>query len=71
MRGKPIAIGDTVLFRLYNTPEHKFYGEVRKATVTLILEVNGEKRYYIDIPTTRQNVAYKMWVHRNEIKGVL
>ena len=74
MRGRPIQVGDVVLFRLYNTPEHKFYGNTRKGTVTSIGGTlkKGEKIYWIDTPLEYEPYSlYSMWIRRKEIKKVL
>ena len=74
MRGRPIQVGDVVLFRLYNGAEHKFYGNVRKGTITSISGTltRGEKIYWIDTPVEYEPYnLHSMWLHRNEIKRVL
>ena len=41
-----LKVGDTVQFRFYNTPEHKFYGDVLSGK---IVEIQGGafKLYYV------------------------
>jgi hypothetical protein len=74
MRGKPIQVGDVVLFRLYNKPEHKFYGNVRRGTITRIEQTltRGVKIYWIDTPVEYEPYnLHSMWIYRKEIKKVL
>jgi hypothetical protein len=67
MRGKPIQIGDTVIFKLYNTPDKCFYGPSQKGKVVEILNVGDEKKYRVFVPEHQ----YIIRLHRKEIKKVL
>lgn len=67
MRGKPIQVGNKVLFRLYNTPEKHFYGPLQKGEVIEILNVGEEKKYRVSIPEHQ----YVIRLYRKEIKKVL
>ncbi len=74
MRGKPIQAGDIVLFRLYNGAEHKFYGNIRRGTVTKIegTLTRGVQIYWVETP--REYAPYHMcdmWLYRKEIKKVI
>jgi hypothetical protein len=67
MRGKPLQIGDTIIYRVYNTPSRHFYGPFEKGIIIDIQKKNGIKRYY----TNNFTHDYKMWLWRKEIKKVL
>jgi len=62
---KPISEDDTVLCRLYNTPEGKFYGENFTATVKQVTQVKGwsSKSYLV----SRDGLP-DIWIRREEIK---
>jgi predicted RNA-binding protein (virulence factor B family) len=56
-------VGDQIYFRLYNTPEKKFYGEVCKGE---IIAKNEDKTYVI------KDLLYSFQIDnlaRKEIKG--
>jgi len=67
-----IKIGDTVLCRLYNTPERKFYGELFTGRIAATCETHNddcsdsEKIYLI-----RRNNLPEIWLHRKEIKRIV
>lgn len=72
MRGKELQVGDTVLFQLYNSQDHRFYGEVSRGTITEI-NVHYPTGKIYNVMSDRF-VCWKdrsMWLHRNEIKRVI
>jgi hypothetical protein len=72
MRGKPIQVGDNVLFRFFNRPSKHFYGNVRRGKITHIGEKDGVKMYWLDTPAEYEPYnVYETWVLRKEIKRVV
>jgi len=76
MRGKPIAIGNIVSYRLYNSVEHKFYDDYKRGEVSDIqirkANFDGnqvkEKMYWV---TPLSMKSQPIWLFRIEIKRVL
>lgn len=61
-----IKIGDTVLCRLYNTPERKFYGEMFTGEVTGIgTHVRESVKMYQVF--TKEPIVKVIWLRRKEI----
>ncbi len=56
-----LGVGDAIWYRLYNTPEGKFYGEICDGVVIAIH--NGEKP--IEVRTSTGTIR----LHRKEVKG--
>jgi len=64
MRRKPYRpkTGDEIMFRLFNTPERKFYGHVHTGKITFI---NADKTYQVHVESGYSYRAIK----RKEIIG--
>ena len=74
MRGRPIRAGDVVLFRLYNCPNNKSYGNIRRGIVTRVEQTltRNKKIYWVDTPIEYEPYnLVNFWLHRKEIKRVL
>jgi hypothetical protein len=73
MRGVPLSVDDIVLFRLFNIPDGRFYGDYHRGKIIDIREVDGKKDYLIDTSYINWNIrnpdslAYPIWIHRKEI----
>jgi hypothetical protein len=63
-----LKIGNKVLCRFYNTPDHKFYGDYFTG---IILDIDKneklEKMYYVK----KDKDEYYVGLHRKEIKKIL
>jgi hypothetical protein len=76
MKGKPLAIGNMVRYRLYNSVEHKFYDEYRLGVISDIQTKNAhfdgfmvrEKMYWV---TPDHMKSQPIWLFRREIKKVI
>lgn len=65
-----LNVGSKVLFQLFNTPEGKFYGDVREARVVAIEEVEpGKKKFKIKYQADYGQA--ELTLQRKEIKRVL
>lgn len=62
--GKPLAVGNTVACRLYNTPDKKFYGPVFRASIQSIVIERGEQRYVVK---RADSTGPLITLHRKEI----
>jgi len=64
-----LKIGDKVLCRFYNTPDHKFYGDYFTGIIEDIFTNNtGEKIYFVN--KEQPGVHYQVGLHRKEIKRI-
>jgi hypothetical protein len=65
-----ILVGSRVLFRLFNTPEGKFYGDTHTGLVTAIeTQNNGEKKFTVRYTADFGETTLKL--KRKEIKRIL
>jgi hypothetical protein len=79
MRGRPLQVGDTVLFRLFNTPDKHFYGPIYEGKLVDTRYVNYSEGYFrteykIECEKLRYwNVPSSgfIWVRRKEIIKIL
>lgn len=62
---KKLSEGDIVLCQLYNTPEHKFYGDFFKGIIVDTKDTPQVKyRWY----KVKDECGYTFTLHRKEIK---
>ena len=61
--GHKLTIGDRVVCRLYNTPEHKFYGSAFTAKIENIQE---DTRHPF-LVRSETDAGYAIWLARREI----
>jgi len=67
---KTIKVGTHVLYRCYNTPSHKFYGEMKQGIVKKIFyDESGEKKFEVAHKIGEYELTITL--HRKEIKAIL
>jgi hypothetical protein len=68
---KQLKIGSEILYRYFNKPEKKFYGDIRKGRVRYIFDHNGEKLFEVEHLIDGTNILVSVTLHRKEIKSIL
>ena len=68
---KQLKIGSEVLYRYFNQPEKKFYGNIRKGIVRDIFDHNGEKLFEVEHLIDGTDILVSVILHRKEIKSIL
>jgi len=68
---KQLKIGSEILYRYYNKPEGKFYGDIHKGIVRYIFDHNGEKCFEVQHRIDGTDILVSTILHRKEIKSIL
>ena len=68
---KQLKIGSEILYRYFNKPEKKFYGDLRKGIVRDIFDHNGEKLFEVEHLIDGTDILVSVILHRKEIKSIL